>query len=198
MQPPYAASDDYVALGTDKIEYDVGQSSTIRARLQDPSGQPVGDATVDALLIADDRVIATVPLSVDDPARGTYRGQTPPLQTGAYSIRIRASGFDAQALQASTPIWVGTRDAIELGRVSLDQDTLKQIAKTGGGVYLHESSSDQILEHLRPLSNGMVVESDVLVWQSFYWFWAIILLLTVEWWMRETSWIGVRPIREGV
>ena len=157
------------------------------ARLQDPGGQPVGDATVDALLIADDRVIATVPLSVDDPARGTYRGQTPPLQTGAYSIRIRASGFDAKALQASTPIWVGTRDAIELARVSLDQDTLKQIAKTGGGVYLHESSADQILEYLRPLSNGMVMESDILVWQSFYWFWAIILLLATEWWMRKRA-----------
>ncbi len=36
MQPPYSASDDYVALGTDKIEYEEGQSSTIRARLQDP------------------------------------------------------------------------------------------------------------------------------------------------------------------
>lgn len=187
MQPPYSANDDYVALGTDKIEYEAGQSSTIRARLQDPSGQPVGDATVDALLIADDRIFATVPLAVDDPARGTYRGQTPPLQTGAYSIRIRASGFDSQALQASTPIWVGTRDAVELARVSLDQDTLKQVAKTGGGVYLHESSSDQIIEHLRPLSNGMVVESDVLVWQSFYWFWAIILLLALEWWLRKRA-----------
>ena len=76
---------------------------------------------------------------------------------------------------------------IELARVSLDQDTLKQIAKNGGGIYLHESSSDQILDRLRPLSNGSVVESDVLVWQSFYWFWAIILLLTIEWWMRKRA-----------
>jgi len=187
MQPPYSASDDYVALGTDKIEYEEGESSTIRVRLQDPSGRAVGDATVDALLISEDRVIATVPLSVDDPARGTYRGQTPPLPSGAFSIRVRASGFDAQALQASTPIWVGARDAIELGQVSLDQEALKQVAKAGKGVYLHESSSEQILENLRPLSNGMVVESDILVWQSFYWFWAIILLLTLEWWMRKRA-----------
>ncbi|MGI9474510.1 MAG: VWA domain-containing protein [Rubripirellula sp.] len=187
MQPPYSASDDYVALGTDKIEYESGDSSTVRVRLQDTQGKPVGDATVDALLIAEDRVIATVPLSVDDPARGTYRGQTPPLEDGAYEIRIRASGFDANALQATTPIWVGTPDTVELGRVSLDKDALTQIAELGGGEYYHESSADQILETLKPLSSGSIIESDILIWQSFYWFWAIIALLAVEWWMRKRA-----------
>jgi hypothetical protein len=69
----------------------------------------------------------------------------------------------------------------------LDQESLQQIAKVAGGVYLHESSSEQILDYLRPLSDGMVVESDILVWQSFYWFWAIILLLALEWWMRKKA-----------
>ncbi|MCG8651677.1 MAG: VWA domain-containing protein [Pirellulales bacterium] len=187
MQPPYAASDDYVALGTDKIEYDVGESSGIRARLQDPSGKPVGDATVDALLISDDRVVATVPLAIDDPARGTYRGQTPPLDPGAYQVRIRASGFDSSALQATTPIWVGSRDNIERRRVSLDANAMNQIARAGGGLYFHESSADAVLESIRPLSNGSVVESDILIWQSFYWFGAVILLLALEWWMRKRA-----------
>ncbi len=48
MQPPYSASDEYAALGTDKIEYIEGESSTVRVRLQDSAGKPVGDATVDA------------------------------------------------------------------------------------------------------------------------------------------------------
>lgn len=187
MQPPYSASDDYVALGTDKIEYETGESSTVRVRLQNTQGKPVGDATVDALLIADDRIIATVPLTVDDPARGTYGGLTPPLQRGAYQIRVRASGFDANALQATTPIWVGTPDTMELGRVSLDADSLTQITELGGGQYLHESSAEQILNTLKPLSSGSVIESDILVWQSFYWFWAMILLLAVEWWMRKRA-----------
>jgi hypothetical protein len=155
--------------------------------LQDTSGKPVGDATVDALLIVDNRVIATVPLTVNDPARGTYRGQTPPLDSGAYQVRIRASGFDANALQATTPIWVGTRDTVELSRVSLDTQSLTQVAETADGVFLHESSAEQILEILRPLSRGNVVESDTLVWQSFYWFWAIMLLLAIEWWMRKRA-----------
>ncbi len=185
MQPPYSASDDHVALGTDKIEYTSGESSIVRVRLQDTQGKPVGDATVDALLVADDHVIATVPLSIDDPARGTYRGQTPPLERGAYEVRIRASGFDSAALQATTPIWVSRRDSTETRRVSLDSNALTQLAETSGGLYFHESSADAILDSLRPLSSGTVVESDILVWQSFYWFWIVITLLAIEWWMRK-------------
>ena len=187
MQPPYSAADDYLALGTDKVEYDEGDTALIRVRIQDTKGKPVGDATVDALLMADDQIVATVPLTIDDPARGTYRGQTPPLESGNYNVRIRASGFDSNALQASAPIWVGTPDMVELDRVSLNAGTLQQIAESGGGKYFHESSGEDILEILKPLSSGSIIESDILIWQSFYWFWVIVMLLAAEWWLRKRA-----------
>ena len=187
MQPPYSASDQYVAIGSDKIEYSPGAAATIRARLHDTAGKPVGDATVDALLIADNRVVATVPLSVEDPARGTYQGRTGPLTAGAYRIRIRASGFDESALQASTPIWVGSVESVEKRRVGLDKNALTQISEAAGGVYVHESSADKLLEQIKPLSSGRVIESDILMWQSFWWFWVIIALLAVEWWLRKRA-----------
>ena len=187
MQPPYSASDEYVSLGTDKIEYGVGESATIRARLQNTASMPVGDATVDALIIADDKIVQTVPLSVDDPARGSYQGQTPSLPPGAYTVRIRASGFDQSALQASTPIWVGKPESLETRRVALDANSLKQITAAGGGTYFHESSAESLLEKIQPLSSGSIVESDILLWQSFYWFWAIIVILAIEWWLRKRS-----------
>ncbi|WP_218934004.1 VWA domain-containing protein [Rubripirellula lacrimiformis] len=187
MQPPYSSSDEYAAIGTDKIEYSPSESPVIRARLQDTGGKAVGDATVDALIIANDQVVATVPLSVDDPARGTYQGSAGMLAEGAYQIRIRASGFDASALQASTPIWVGQWNMSESSPVGLDASGLAEIASAGGGVYLHESSAAQILERLKPLSSGTIVDSDIVVWQSFYWFWAVIVLLGVEWLMRKRA-----------
>lgn len=186
-QPPYSAGDSYVALGTDKIEYRQGESVTIRARLRDTSSQPIGDSTVEAVLISQNEVVARVPLEVDDPARGTYRGISGPLRLGEYSVRIRASGISQQALQATTPIWVQNRDRGELDRVSLDASTLQQIANSGGGVYLHESEADRIMKQLEPLSSGQIVETDFLVWQSFYWFIAVMMLLTVEWWMRKRA-----------
>ena len=187
MQPPYAASDSFVSLGTDRVEYGVGDTSLIRVRLQGPTGKPLGDATVDALLVTADRVVSTVALSIDDPARGTYQGQTPPLEPGEYEVRIRASGFDSTALQATTPIWVGSPDHAELRRVGLDKNALSQIAQAGKGSYFHESSADKLLEQLKPLSSGSIIESDVLIWQSFYWFWVVIALLTAEWLLRKRA-----------
>ena len=128
-----------------------------------------------------------MPLSVDNPNRGTYVGQVPPLAGGEYSIRIRASGFDESALLASTPIWVTDDDHAEMQRMSLDEDALRQIASAGEGTYIHESDAQRMLELLKPLSSGTVIETDTVLWQSYLWFWLIIALLTIEWWCRKRA-----------
>jgi len=185
--PSYSADDSYVALGSDKIEYQSGESATIRARLRRPDGKPIGDSTVEALLITKNQIVARVPLEVDDPARGTYRGQTGSLELGDYNVRICASGTDSATLQATMPIWVTAADTGELDRVSLDPKALQQIATAGDGVYLHESEADRIIDELVPLSSGRIVESDILIWQSFYWFVVVMAMLTTEWWMRKRA-----------
>ncbi|TWU07742.1 VWA domain-containing protein [Stieleria varia] len=187
MPPPYSASDQFASVGTDKVEYEPGQRPTIRVRLRDPRGNPVADSTVDALLIADDKIVGSVPLSVEDPTRGTYLGVAPDLQPGEYTIRVRASGFDESALQATTRVWVRRANKVEMQQVSLDQNALRQIAIAGNGLYVHESQSDRLVDALRPLSSGTVIESDTVLWQSYYWFSAVIALLAIEWWLRKRA-----------
>lgn len=187
MEPPFSASDQYVSIGTDKVDYLGGESIAVRARLRDVRGNPVVDATVDAVVLRDGNIIATIPMGVDNPNRGTYAGIVPPLTSGEYSIRIRASGFDESALLASTPIWVTNDDNAEMQRMSLDEDSMRQIASAGEGIYVHESDGGQMLEKLKPLSSGTIVETDTVLWQSFIWFWLIIALLTIEWWCRKRA-----------
>ena len=159
----------------------------MRARLRDVRGNPVVDATVDAIVMRDGNNVATIPMGIDNPSRGTYTGTIPPLAGGEYSIRIRVSGFDESALLASTPIWVSDRDNAEMQRMSLDEDALRQIASAGQGTYVHESDAGQMLELLKPLSSGTVIETDTILWQSYIWFWIIIALLTIEWWCRKRA-----------
>lgn len=187
MQPPYSASDQFASIGTDKVEYDPGQRPVIRVRLRDPRGNPVSDSTVDALLVANDKVVATVPLAVDDPARGTYLGLAPPMESGDYTVRVRASGFDESALQATTRFWVGGGNRVEMQSVSLDANALQQIAIAGSGRFVHESQADRFVDTLRPLSSGTVIESDTVVWQTYWWFSAIIVLLSAEWLLRKRA-----------
>ena len=42
-------------------------------------------------------------------------------------------------------------------------------------------------ELLSPLSSGRVVESETLIWQSYWWFAAIVMLLTAEWVLRKRA-----------
>lgn len=192
LPPPYSASDEYLSVGTDKLEYAPEETPVIRARLRSVDGEPAGQSTVDALIVsADQQVVATVPLVADDPARGTYRGQTSDLPQafglpkGDYEIRIRASGFDQSALRATTPIWIGQQGLDEWNQVSVDQTAMRAIASAGGGQYRHESAADEIFQQIEALSSGRVVESDQSLWETFYWFWAVVGLLTTEWILRK-------------
>lgn len=186
MQPPYAARDAFVAIGTDKIDYRVGEKATIRVRLVNDERrdeEPV--PTVDAVLLRDGQPTATVPLRLEDAGRRTYLGETGPLPLGEYRVRVRASGFDAAALKATTPIWVAPQRSTELDRVSVDQAALDRIAAAGGGISVHESSADEVLAALGSLSSGRIIESDTLLWQSWWIFAIIVMLLAMEWWFRK-------------
>lgn len=188
MPPPYAVRDDFVAIGTDKIDYRVGQSATIRVRLLNGSpteNDGVAAPTVDALLLRDEQVVASIPLRLDDAQRRTYVGATDGLPAGEYRVRVRASGFDSAALKATTPFWVVPPRTGELDRLSLDETSLQRIANGGGGEYVHESSAEDILALLKPLSGGRIIESDTPLWQTWWVFTLIVMLLATEWWFRK-------------
>jgi hypothetical protein len=196
MQPPFAASDDFVALGTDRVDYRVGDSATIRARLLKDdlhtSSEELGNApegsslpTVDAIIVRDEQIVATVPLSVDDAARQTFLGQSPPLTAGKYEVRIQASGYDRAALRASTPIWVDRPRTGEWDRVAADRRQLKQITDAGGGVTVHESSAEALWSQLVASSRGQILESDALLYQSWMSLVAVLSILALEWWLRK-------------
>ncbi|MEM9588679.1 MAG: VWA domain-containing protein, partial [Planctomycetota bacterium] len=143
------------------------------------------DATVDALIMNEGVIVASIPMTLRNAARGTYEGTAGELPVGKYDVRIRASGFDESALQATTPFWVVPPQPNENSRIRMDRDRLTQITAAGNGVFADEADAESVFEALEPLSSGRVVESDFLLWQSYLWFWPIIVLLAIEWWVRK-------------
>lgn len=59
MPRPFAASDDYVSIDTGPVSYQDGASPDIRVRLMGLDGKPAVDATVDALVWKNGRVVST-------------------------------------------------------------------------------------------------------------------------------------------
>ena len=73
----------------------------------------------------------------------------------------------------------------ELTQLSVNEDLLRQMSAQTGGDYLREENIDRLEELLAPMSQGRIVESDTVLWQSYWWFVPIVLLLTVEWIIRK-------------
>ena len=179
----FAARDKFVQLDAGQLTYQPGEQADIRARLRDAEGRPVSDASVNAVLYRDGQKVATITLSPDE--GGLYRGRTTALDSGSYELAVDTAAVPADQLMARTQFAVTPRENVERTLLSLNEDLLRQVSLAGGGEYLREEQCDALVEKLAPLSNGQVIESDTVLWQSWWWFLPIVLLLTVEWILRK-------------
>jgi len=186
MQPPYEVRDQYIAIATGSPQYTAGQSATIRARLRDAGGRPVGDAIVEAVLKDADGSSQTVLLRSVDSDRGVYEAQSLPLAAGQYDVSIRSAGYaSSQAVRTSLLVVPPTdREAV---RLSLDDNLLRSLATVSGGVYADESNAEAVWQAIKPLSDGTIETRRYALAQSYLWFVAILGLLTAEWWLRKKA-----------
>ena len=186
MQPPYEVRDQYIAIATGSPQYTAGQSATIRARLRDASGRPVGDAIVEAVLKDSTGASQTVLLRSVDSDRGVYEAQSPPLAAGQYDVSIRSAGYaSSQAVQTSLLV-VPPQDR-EAVRLSLDDNLLRSLTTVSGGLYADEPNADAVWQAIKPLSDGTIETRRFALAQSYLWFFAVLGLLTTEWWLRKKA-----------
>lgn len=187
MPRAFSASDEFVAVDTGPVSYGDQSAVDVRVRLRGLDGRPQSDATVDALIWKDGRVVGTTSLTADGEQPGIYRGNTGALADGQYEVSVQASGFSPDALKARGQFVVRPPESAELAETACNETLLKQLAAESGGVYLREEQLGQLPALLSPLSNGRVVESDTLLWQTYWWFAGIVVLLSVEWFLRKRA-----------
>ena len=187
MPVPFSVSDDFLAVDTGALTYRGEDLVPIRVRLADESGQPNSDAFVEALVWNEDQLISTVHLEPDAAVPGIYRAQAGPLPPGEYRVTVRASGYTQDALQASTEFVVEGDESIELSESRVNLELLGQMARETGGSLLLEEEVGELPERLKRFTSGRVVETDTPLWQSYFWFAAVLLVLSTEWFLRKRA-----------
>ncbi len=187
MPRPFSVSDEFVSLDTGSVRYDFGASVDVRARLLGLDGKPAINATADALVWKDGRIVSTVSLNADADVPGIYRGRIAALPEGEYEVSLRAAGYSDAALKARSQFVVLPPESGEMTQTAANESLLKQMATDTGGAFLREEELSSLPELLSPLSSGRVVESETLIWQSYWWFAAIVILLAVEWVLRKRA-----------
>ncbi|MEP6669195.1 MAG: VWA domain-containing protein [Chthoniobacter sp.] len=182
---PFAVRDKLISLDAGALVYRPGDSADLRVRLRDGQGRPVTNAAVDAVLFRDGRRVATIRLIPEENAGGLLRGRTAALEPGSYEVAVESAAIAERDSKARTSFKVEPLETGELTQLSLNEELLRQMSALTGGEYLREENIDRLVELLAPMSQGRVVESDTVLWQSYWWFLPIVLLLTAEWIIRK-------------
>ena len=184
-EPPFAVRDEHVALDVSAMVICPGETVDLRARLRGQDGLPLLDANAWAEICRETAVIATVPLAADENQGGLYRGRTPALTPGRYRVRVRADTLP----EAADPPWeefeVKAAETGELVELSCHETLLRSVCRASRGVYLREEECHRLPALLQPLSQGRIEETETVLWQSGWWFAAIIALFAAEWLWRK-------------
>ena len=190
MEPPFSVQDAYIALDSGPTQYDVKDTAEIRVRVMNPdlalqfSKDP--KLRPQALLFRDGQLFGTFPLE-PDPESFTFRARSAPLEPGEYEVRVRLPGVPDDAIKATTAFTVASNPFGELGRLHCDELLLKQIASDSGGSYHREEAMRRLIDTLAPASDRSQKIEELALWQSYWWFIPVILLLTAEWVLRRVK-----------
>ena len=187
MERPFAVSDDHVSIDAGATVYRTGDSANLRVRLRDAEGNAIEEATAEALIWKEGRIISRVNLEPDKDTGGLFLAKSPALTEGQHEVSVRVTGFSEDQIPARTEFIVRPPETGETALLACNEELLQQIAKESGGQYIREEQTGQLKELLAPLSTGKIVESETVLWQSFWWFGAIVGLLSAEWFIRKRA-----------
>lgn len=187
MEAPFPVQDKHVALDSGAMTYAPGDTAEIRVRVRDNQGRLRLDAKAQAQLFKDGKKVATVALSADGNSSGVLRGRTAELEEGDYEVRVSTADLPDSDIKVRSTFTVKPQGAGEMAQLHCDEELLQQLAFHSGGTYLREEEIGRLADLLKPLSQGRVEESETILWQSWWWFVPLVLLLTLEWVLRKRS-----------
>lgn len=198
MRPPFIVRGDRIAIDAGDRVVRYGESVAIRAKILGEDGAPIGLDRVQAIVELGTQTLTVVELAVIENAEGYYEGQWMIPESGLIPagdsfipidgecrIRLEPAGLPEESKQLATSVYVTRPADRELERLARNEMLLQQIASETGGAYLDVQQSVELVDRLSGYSNGKVLGVTVPLWQSFPWFFAILLLLATEWWLRK-------------
>ena len=187
MRAPFAVSDAYAALDSGSRIYPTVDNITVRAKLKSDDAQPLDNALAQAILERDGIRYAAFPLVQELDARGFYRATFGPMPEGTYSVRLEVMGIPTDALTLQTQFIVQPLVDVEMQSLACNTESLRQTAARTGGEFSMLEDASSISEKLKQFRTGKIVESQILLWQSYPWFSIIVGLLAIEWYLRKRA-----------
>ena len=161
----------------DRVEFTAGARS--------PQNEPITDAEfkVEIVKPPDSKRTPAVMIRTDEQMAGSFRETQ---QSGDYTIEVTATRKGAPLGTARTRFIVLEQN-LELDNAAADLDALKGVAKSSGGEIIEPERLPKWLAELIKNTDYLDVkqETKVSLWDKWPMFFAVVLLLTVEWYLRK-------------
>jgi hypothetical protein len=102
---------------------------------------------------------------------------------GSFEVGVEGVGGDSAMVRARFE--VEGFGAGELGSLRMNEALMREISGVSGGAFLFEEELGRIEELVRPFTEGEVLETETVLWTSYWWLSAIVGLLGAEWILRK-------------
>ncbi len=182
--PPFQIETPRLAIGSDRLRYRVGDQAEVRVRLRAADGSIPATAAPQAFLVRDGETLATVELAPDPNHAGIYRGLTPRLKEGDFEIAV-AEAPNAPRADPRLHLRASDREDRELAQLTLNTSLLQSLAQSTDGQFLRESQAAELPALLKRADRKQTRIRETLLWSSWWWFGALLALLTSEWLLRK-------------
>jgi len=195
MRPPFAVSDDFLALDAGNRVYSLLDSVVVRAKLFDDKRLPIENGNVKAVLSQDGVAMARIDLMEQSESGGVYQGVYRELsalsEIGTFdpskevTVSIEASGVPLEALKTTTSFQLDPSIDIESSKLACNTERLETIANKSEARCLKLASLDQIEELLSIHTRGIRRLERVSLAESYLWLSAVMTVLALEWILRK-------------
>ncbi len=171
---------------TDKNIYQSNENISFSAQLYDDKYDPIDDYLVKATIKSANFEKEVILKNITN---GRYIAEVAGIPTGDFSIEARALTPKEELYASHNTSFTVESMQVENRHYGLKEELLKNISSSTGGKYLHIDNSDSLSEilsnELKGADKQISITDEINIWNSTYLMIIVILLLSVEWFLRK-------------
>ena len=180
-EPAYAVQNESVAMDLDTLVQTPGEKNQVRVRLLKADAE--SPASLPMTVVSADGREQALNLSRDESDPSLYYAHVPDLGSGEHQLRLLTPPRASEGLNLA--FHVQASHPAEHAYTAADPEFLRRLSQVSGGTALSETDLASLSGLLAPLRQERVRHNSRILWQSFWWFLPIILLLAIELWLRK-------------
>lgn len=173
-----------LVVSTDRPDYTIGQTVSIRVLRQPGPGTPLARAEFAAEVTGPTGAPISVPLKAGSAEPDVFLGTFVPSSSGRYEVAVTATAAGVSVANGAAEVLVQGAD-LERSDPGTNRDTLRAISSATGGESLLVDEAEKLASKIDRTERRIVTSRRVELWHSPILFLAFLSAVSAEWLLRR-------------